>query len=186
MTSPPHATARERTVTFAHLRPGIRTDPSRHPTASDALLAGLLAVSQRHPTKWPALVWLRLWASVHFVKLKLKMSRKRWAGLGVVVLLLIGVLVARHGRGDSSGPGRMDTPAAQACTDFADGYPHAKTKAARLALADKVTKSSSESDNKTIADRATKMGRSASDSTVQWNKSATDLTGACQAAGWKA
>ena len=124
--------------------------------------------------------------NVHFVKLKLKMSRKQWAVVGIVALLVIGVLVARNGRKDDSGPGRMDTPAAQACTDFADGYPHAKTKAARLALADKVTHSSSESDNKTIADRAAEMGRSASDSTAQWKRSASALTDACQAAGWKA
>jgi hypothetical protein len=127
-----------------------------------------------------------LGTSVHFVKLKLKMSRKRWAAVGIVVLALIGVLVARHGRDDSSGAGRMDTPAAQACTDFAGGYPHAKTKAARLALADKVTHYSSQSDNKTIADRATAMGRGASDSEAQWKKSANALTDACQAAGWKA
>lgn len=120
------------------------------------------------------------------MKLKLKISPKRWAVVGIVALVLIGVLVARHGRDDSSGPGRMDTPAAQACTDFAGGYPQAKTKANRLALADKVTHSSSESDNKTIADRATAMGRSASDSAAQWKKSANALTDACQAAGWKA
>ena len=110
--------------------------------------------------------------NVPFVKLKLKMTGKRWVGVGIVALLLLGVLVARHGRTATSGPGRMDTPAAQACTDFAHGYPGAKNKAARLALADKVTHSSSESDNKTIADRAAAMGRSASASTVQWKKSA--------------
>jgi hypothetical protein len=127
-----------------------------------------------------------LGANVHFVKLKVRMGRKQWAALGIVALLVIGILVARHGRNVEAGPGRMDTPAAQACTDFAAGYPHAKTKADRLALADKVTHSAGASANKTIVDRATALGRSASDSTTQWKQTATALTDACQAAGWKA
>lgn len=112
------------------------------------------------------------------------MSRKQLAAVGIVVLLLIGLLVARRAGQDDSG--RMDTPAAQACTDFADGYPHARSKAARLALADKVTHSSSQSDNDTIADRATEMGRSAGDTDARWKSSANALTNACRAAGWKA
>jgi hypothetical protein len=119
------------------------------------------------------------------VKFKLKMTRQRWVVVVVAALLIVGVLVARHNGPSAGRPGRMDTAAAQACTDFANGYPHARSKAARLALADKVTQSSSKSDNKTIADRAAEMGHSAGETDARWKSSATALTSACESAGWK-
>jgi hypothetical protein len=119
------------------------------------------------------------------VKLKLKMNRKRWTVVAVAVLLVAGVLIARHkGSGGTGGP--MDSAASRACTDFATGYPHATTKAARLALADKVTHNSSQSGNHTIAERATQMGRSAAGSAAEWKQSANALTDACESAGWRA
>jgi hypothetical protein len=119
------------------------------------------------------------------VKLKLKMGRKQLAVIGVVVLLLVGLLVARH-KGRDDGSAQMDSAAARACTDFANGYPHAKSKASRLELADKVTHNSSQSSNRTIAARAAAMGHGAGDTDAKWRSSASALTDACRSAGWKA
>jgi hypothetical protein len=114
------------------------------------------------------------------VKLSLN---KRQVIIGAVVLavVLVGLAVGRSAR-EEQGGGVLDAPAEQACTDFADGYPEARTAAARLALADKVSKSST--DNDTIADRVLAVGDSANDSTTAWKADADALTKACRDAGW--
>ena len=121
------------------------------------------------------------------MKLKVKMSRRQLVIGGVVALAVIAVLV---GRGGHSGGGKpdttMDDPARQACSDFAAGYPHATTKSARLALADKVTGNSGRSSNDTIARRAMEMGGAADGTSAQWQASVNALTKACNDAGWKA
>ena len=117
------------------------------------------------------------------MKVKLKMSRKQLAAVAVAALLIFGLLVARRGGADESGD--MDAAASRACSDFAAGYPHATTKASRLALADKVTHSAGQSDNRTIANKATEMGNSAGEGDARWKASADALTGACEAAGWQ-
>lgn len=122
-------------------------------------------------------------ASVPFVKLKLKPSRKLLTVVVIVGLVLVALLVARSGRRNPAAG--LDAPAERACSDFAAGYPHAKSKSARLALADKVTRSSSQSRNATIAKRAADVGRNAGGTEAHWTASADALTAACQSAGWK-
>jgi hypothetical protein len=118
------------------------------------------------------------------VKFKLKVSRRQLTVIAVIVLVVVAVLVSRSAR-HSTGPAPLDGDASRACTDFADGYPAAATKAQRLALADKVTRSSSQSSNGTISQRATAMGRAAGDTDDRWTASANALLSACHTAGWR-
>jgi hypothetical protein len=116
------------------------------------------------------------------VKLSLN---KRQVIIGAVVLavVLVGLAVGRSAR-EEQGPGPLDAPATQACDDFADGYPEADTPAARLALADQVSKSAAGTDNEVIAHRVLEVGDSANDSTTEWKAAADALTQACRDAGW--
>jgi hypothetical protein len=116
------------------------------------------------------------------VKLSLNKRQVVIAGL-VIAVVLVGLAVGRSAR-DEQGAGPLDAPATQACGDFADGYPDARTAAARLALADKVSKSAAGSDNEVIADRVLAVGRSANDSDAEWKADADALTRACRDAGW--
>jgi hypothetical protein len=118
------------------------------------------------------------------VKFKLKFGRLQWILVIAVVVVVAALLVHRSKSSGPSGPGMMDSHASQACGDFSDGYPKAKTKSARLSLADKVTGSSSKSDNGTIRDKAMAIGRNADDNR-QWKTSATALLDACRDAGFK-
>jgi hypothetical protein len=115
------------------------------------------------------------------VKVKLN-KRQLLLGAGVVVLVLGGLAVGRASQDE--GPGTLDDAAVQACNDFAAGEDDARSKTQRLALADRVNKSSAESDNKTIAERGAAMGRSANDSTKVWRADADAFTKACRDAGW--
>jgi hypothetical protein len=116
------------------------------------------------------------------VKLSLNKRQVIIAGV-VLVVVLVGLAVGRSAS-DEQGGGPLDAPAIQACDDFADGYPEARTAAARLALADKVSKSAAGSDNEVIADRVLAVGRSANDSDAEWRSDADALTQACRDAGW--
>jgi hypothetical protein len=121
------------------------------------------------------------------VKLKLKLSRRQLIALGVAVLVVVALLFSRANGDDAGqGPDPLDTAASQACSDFDAGYADARTKTARLALADKVMQSTGESENDQIADRAAELGRSAGDGGAEWKTSAGALTTACRDAGWKA
>jgi hypothetical protein len=118
------------------------------------------------------------------VKFKLKLGRWQLILLVAAVVVVAALLVHRSKTSGASGPGTMDSHASQACSDFSDGYPAARTKAARLSLADKVTASSAKSDNRTIRERAMAVGRGASDGTGRWKASADALLSACHDAGW--
>ncbi|GAA3909760.1 hypothetical protein [Actinoplanes auranticolor] len=116
--------------------------------------------------------------------MKLSLNKRQVIIAGVVLaVVLVGLAVGRSA-GEEQGGGVLDAPAERACTDFADGYPEARTAAARLALADKVSKSAAGSDNEAIADRVLAVGRSANESTTAWKADATALTKACRDAGW--
>jgi hypothetical protein len=115
---------------------------------------------------------------------KLSLNKRQVVIAGVVlVVVLVGLAVGRSAREDQGG-GPLDAPATQACDDFAAGYPDARTPAARLALADKVSQSAAGSDNEVIADRVLAVGRSANDSDAEWKADAEALTQACRDAGW--
>jgi hypothetical protein len=116
------------------------------------------------------------------VKLSLSKRQVIIAGVALAVVL-VGLAVGRSARDDQGG-GVLDAPAAQACTDFADGYPKARTAATRLALADEVSKSAAGSDNEAITDRILDVGDSANDCTAAWKSDAEALTKACRDAGW--
>src|SRR4051812_49380522 len=88
------------------------------------------------------------------------------------------------GDDEQSQPGTLDAAAGQACSDFAAGYPDARTRADRLALADRVTASSGKSGVKPISRRAIEMGDSANDTNEAWKASAAALKQACEDAGW--
>jgi hypothetical protein len=115
------------------------------------------------------------------VKLSLNKRQLVLAGI-VVAVVLVGLAVGRSSRDGAAG--KLDAPAAKACTDFADGYRAARGKTARLALADKVSQSAAGSDNEAITDRVGAVGRSANDGDAAWKSAADALTRACRDAGW--
>jgi len=110
-------------------------------------------------------------------------KRQVLIGGAVILVVLVGLAVGRSAR-EEQGAGPLDAPAAQACSDFADGYRDADTPTTRLALADQVSKSAAGSDNEVIADRVLAVGRSANDSDAEWESAADALTQACRDAGW--
>jgi hypothetical protein len=117
------------------------------------------------------------------VKFKLKLGRWQVILVIAVVVVVAALLVHRSKSSAPASPGTMDSHAAQACGDFSDGNAKAKTKSARLALADKVTASSAKSDNRTIRDKAMAIGRNADDN-AHWKASGTALLDACHDAGF--
>jgi hypothetical protein len=113
------------------------------------------------------------------VKLK-KPTKLQTTVFVVVIVAVLAVFGAvSHHTADHGG---FDSAAQQACSDFADGYPHAKAKSSRLALADKVMGSSQRTKNTDIKSRAAAMGRDAADGGTAWKNSAKALTNACHAA----
>ena len=118
------------------------------------------------------------------VKFKLD---KRSLVIGLVVVLgLFALTIGRASDGDTPETGTLDAAADQACTEFARGYPRARSSTARLALADQVTASSQKSDNRAIRERAAVAGRNADETDAAWEASADEFTQACRAAGWSA
>ncbi|MGA5299802.1 hypothetical protein ACPCHT_07730 [Nucisporomicrobium flavum] len=116
--------------------------------------------------------------------MKVKLSKQTLIIIGVVCVALLIAWSATRSSTSAQGPGQLDDPAAQACTDYADGYAQARSKTARLALADKVSQSSRDSDNDAIQDRATALGRSAADGGSAWKQDGDAFEDACRAAGW--
>lgn len=117
------------------------------------------------------------------MKFKLKLGRWQLILLVAAVVAVAALLVHRSKSSTVSGPGPMDSHASQACGDFSRGYPRARTKSARLSLADKVTASSAKSDNHTIRDKAMAIGRNADDDS-HWKSSGDALLSACRDAGF--
>jgi len=115
--------------------------------------------------------------------MKVKLDKQTWIIAGVVLLALLIAWSATRSS-EPQGPGRLDDAAARACSDFADGYDRARSKTARLALADKVSQSSADTDNEVIDDRASAIGDSAGEGGDAWERDGDALTDACRAAGW--
>ena len=118
--------------------------------------------------------------------MKVKLTKQTWIIAGVVLVALLIAWSSTRSSPGAQGPGRLDEAAARACSDFADGFGQARSKTARLALADKVNQSSAETENDAIEDRATAIGRSAGDGGEAWERDGDALTDACRAAGWPA
>ena len=118
------------------------------------------------------------------VKLKVKMGRRQITILVVVALAIFALVVSRSKEDEKAGV--LDDAANRACSTFAAGYPRAKTKTARLGLADRVMVDSGRTDNAAISKRAAELGRNADADNATWKASAAALTGACREAGWKA
>lgn len=116
--------------------------------------------------------------------MKLKLNRRQIVIGAVVLLVAVAALFASRSE-QAAGPGVADSAATRACTDFAAGYGDAKTKTARLGLADKVMESSVQTDNDLIRDRAAEMGRSANDTDREWKTTGDALLNACEDAGWR-
>jgi len=114
-----------------------------------------------------------------------KKPSKRLVTIIVVVVLIILALCVANSRKKDEHTG-LDASGKQACDDFAAGYPKASTKPDRLALADKVTKSSGKTDNKEIQERAAEMGQAASAGGAEWKTASQNLSTACKNAGWTA
>ncbi|GAA3350880.1 hypothetical protein GCM10020358_78450 [Amorphoplanes nipponensis] len=115
--------------------------------------------------------------------MKLSLNKRQVVIAGIVIaVVLLGLAVGRSAR--DGGPQKLDAPAARACSEFADGYARARTKPARLALADRVSQASAGTDNTIIADRVAAVGDNANESDADWKSAADDLTGACRDAGW--
>jgi hypothetical protein len=117
---------------------------------------------------------------------KLKLDKRTLIIVAVVVVVGVALLARSFGGpGDAGNAGQaLDAAAVKACDDFAAGRPGAKAAAARLSLADKVTKSTMDTDNDAIADAAVALGQDADDSR-QWQAHADAFTKACTSNGWK-
>lgn len=79
----------------------------------------------------------------------------------------------------------VDNEAHQACDTFSAGYDRATSTAKRLALADRVNRWSSGSDNPAIVKRGTAVGRSADEGDRAWRAAATEFRRVCRQAGWR-
>lgn len=118
------------------------------------------------------------------MKLKVKLGRRQVVLL-VAAVLVIGALLAGRAADEPPATG-LDDAADRACSDFAAGNPRARTRAARLALADRVAPSARRTGNTTIEQRAAELGRRATGTAADWKAGADALTGACRDAGWTA
>lgn len=118
------------------------------------------------------------------MKLKWKANKRLLTIAGVVALVVVALMVG-NSRKQPVRQGPLDSAAVRSCDDFAAGYPKARTKPARLALADKVM-TSGRTGNEVISQRQAEMGRSAGDGNPQWKASGDALIGACRDAGWRA
>lgn len=115
--------------------------------------------------------------------MKLSLGKRRVViAVCVAAVVLVGLAVGRS-TGDEQA-GKLDAEATQACGELAEGYPGARGKTARLALADRVSTAVAGSDNEVITDRVGALGRSANDSDAAWRSAADALTQACRDAGW--
>ena len=120
------------------------------------------------------------------MKLK-KPSRVQWLLIAAVAVAIFVVMGHRKPAADQpQDAGQLDGPAKQTCSDFAKNYPGAKTKPARLSLADRALASSAHTGNDTISRRVSELGRNADDGGTKWKTSADALIGACRNAGWTA
>ncbi|MFG1605109.1 hypothetical protein [Actinoplanes sp. NPDC049265] len=118
--------------------------------------------------------------------MKLKLDKRTLIIVAVVVVVGVALLARSFGGSGDSGKAAqaLDAAAVKACDDFAAGRSAAETAAARLSLADKVTKSTMDTDNDAIADQAVALGQDADDSR-QWRAHADAFTKACTSNGWK-
>jgi hypothetical protein len=114
-----------------------------------------------------------------------KKPSKRLVTIVAVAALIILALCVANSRKKDQHTG-LDAAGRQACDDFAAGYPKASTRPDRLALADKVTKSSGKTDDKEVQERAAEMGNAAGAGGAGWKKAAENLSAACKKAGWTA
>lgn len=120
------------------------------------------------------------------MKLKWKANKRLLTILGVAALVVVALMVGNSRKQQpASRAGSLDSAAVRSCDDFAAGYPKARTKPARLALADKVM-TSGRTGNEVISKRQAEMGRSAGDGDPQWKAGADALLRACRDAGWRA
>ena len=117
------------------------------------------------------------------MELKLKLNKRQLAVFAVAGVAIVALLVGRGASG-SDGPGTLDPAAEQACSDFAAGHQRARSESARLRLADRVTASSSRTENDAIADRAVEVGNAANETNAVWRSSSDALLQACRDAGW--
>jgi hypothetical protein len=116
---------------------------------------------------------------------KLKLDRRTLIVIAVIAVVAAALLFRGSGQGEQApAAGPLDAGATQACDDFAAGYPGAKSRTARLGLADKIMQSTGDTENEAIRQRATELGRGANDGDKEWKTRADALTDACEAAGW--
>ena len=116
--------------------------------------------------------------------LKVKVNKRVIAVAAVAALVIVALVVSRGRDGGGDGPGTLDGPAAQACSDFNAGYARARTGSTRLALADKVSASTMKTDNDAISNAAMKVGDAANESNAEWKSAGDALLKACRDAGW--
>jgi len=106
----------------------------------------------------------------------------------VAAVVVVGFALLAQGWGGADGTQEqtqpLDAGAKRACDDFGAGREDAKTPAARLQLADKVVKSTMDTENEAVADAATALGRDTDDNR-QWRVHADAFTKTCRANGWK-
>ncbi len=111
--------------------------------------------------------------------------RNRFVAAASAVLFGLTAGGCRENAIDSQATGAaVDYEAGRACAAFTAGYPRATTTARRLALADRVHRFSSGSDNPAIVDRGVALGRSADRGTRPWRAAAAEFRRVCRQAGW--
>lgn len=109
----------------------------------------------------------------------------QWLVIAAVAVMIVLVLGNRDRAEEPQAAGPLDDAAKQTCDSFAEDYPKAKSRTARLALADRTLAASARTENDAIGRRAGELGRNSDDDTT-WKTAATTLLDACKGAGWTA
>lgn len=108
-----------------------------------------------------------------------------WLVIAAVVVLVVLVMGNRDTSEEPASAGPLDAAAKQTCDEFSEAYPKARSKVARLSLADRAMVASRRSENDAIARQAGELGH-ATDDGAQWKSTADALLDACRTAGWTA
>ncbi len=110
-------------------------------------------------------------------------GRVKWLAIAAVAVVVVLVMGNRDRSEEPAAVGPLDEVAKTTCDGFAEDYPDAKSRTARLALADRTATASSRTDNEAVEDRAGGLGRTAGDDT-EWKAAAEALLKACRDSGW--
>ncbi|GAA1602298.1 hypothetical protein GCM10009828_030980 [Actinoplanes couchii] len=109
----------------------------------------------------------------------------QWLVIAAVAVAIVLVMGNRKKSEEPAVAGPLDDAARTTCDSFAKEYPKAKSRTARLRLADRTLAASARTENDAIGRRSGELGRNADDDAT-WKAAANTLIDACKGAGWTA